>query len=53
MSAFSKVLVKDESQRFGLKAFKMPGGSYAINTEGDTDRRGYREVVWEGRYPCA
>ncbi|MBB1198930.1 diaminopropionate ammonia-lyase [Enterobacteriaceae bacterium 89] len=26
----SKILVKDESQRFGLNAFKMLGGSYAI-----------------------
>jgi hypothetical protein len=24
-----------------------------INTEGDTDQRSYREVVWGGRYPCA
>lgn len=26
----SKILVKDESQRFGLNAFKMLGGAYAI-----------------------
>ena len=26
----NKILVKDESQRFGLNAFKMLGGSYAI-----------------------
>lgn len=30
MLGVSKVLVKDESQRFGLNAFKMLGASYAI-----------------------
>lgn len=30
LSGVQKILVKDESRRFGLNAFKMLGGSYAI-----------------------
>ena len=38
-----------------LRQFKLDKNSVVllISTEGDTDQRGYREVVWEGRYPCA
>lgn len=38
-----------------LRQFKLDKNSVVllISTEGDTDRRGYLEVVWEGRYPCA
>ncbi len=38
-----------------LRQFKLDKNSVVllISTEGDTDRRGYREVVWAGRYPCA
>ena len=24
-----------------------------ISTEGDTDRQGYRDIVWDGTYPSA
>ena len=38
-----------------LRQFKLDRHSVVllINTEGDTDQRSYRDVVWGGRYPCA
>lgn len=38
-----------------LRQFKLDRNSVVllINTEGDTDQRSYRDVVWGGRYPCA
>jgi diaminopropionate ammonia-lyase len=38
-----------------LRRFKLDRHSVVllISTEGDTDRKRYREIAWEGRYPCA
>ena len=24
---------------------------YCVSTEGDTDKEGYRDIVWDGKYP--
>ncbi|MDJ0803702.1 MAG: diaminopropionate ammonia-lyase [Desulfobacterales bacterium] len=49
----AEILVKDESTRFGLKAFKVLGGSYAVarlmcaKLGRDIETTGYRELVTE------